>query len=436
MSNEQKKDGFGSRIGYIMSTLGMAVGVGAMWRFPMKAALNGGGAFVLAFCIICIVCVIPAGWAESALGRKYKKSAVGIFGQLAGKKGTIFGYIMAITPLGLMFYYPIVMANVIEYMGYTFAGAPFMDDMNFYNEVVNPNRIVTFIIVAAIILLTAFISLKGINKGVEKICKVLLPLMFIFLVIIAVRVCTLPGIASGIEYYVKPDWSQLASPTLWMEAAGMALFAVGLGPGYLLTYGMYVDDDADIATDFITVNVVQLAICVLCGFAIIPVINLCGQEVIADKGLIFSILPYVFGQFAGGKIWFFLFMAALFFAGLSTTLSMMEIPATCLMDSFGWSRKKAIAAVTIVSVIGAIPCVFNDGIFAFTDNFVGNVLYCVTAAVVAVFLAWFVGAKKIREEWYNPTSVIKWGSWVDWLYKIVACVALVYFAITAIMTLF
>ncbi len=436
MGSNTSKDGFGSRIGYIVSTLGMAVGVGAMWRFPMKAALNGGGAFVLAFFIVCIVCVIPAGWAESALGRKYKMSAVGVFGKLAGKKGTAFGYLMAITPLGLMFYYPIVMSNVLEYIGYSFAGAPFMKDTEFYNNVVNPNRVLTYILVVAIIVLTAVISLRGIKKGVEKICKVLLPLMLLLLIVIAIRVCTLPGIAAGIEYYVKPDWSQLASPTLWMEAAGMALFAVGLGPGYLLTYGMYLDDDADIATDFITVNVVQLFICVLCGFAIIPAINLFGQEVVADKGLIFSILPFVFGKMSGGTIFFIMFMLALFFAGLSTTLSMMEIPATCLMDGFGWSRTKSIIAVTVVSVIGAIPCVWNDVFFAFIDNLVGNVFYCVTAAVVAIFLAWFVGAKKIREEWYNPTSAIKWGSWVDWLYKIVACIALAYFAVTAIMSLF
>lgn len=436
MSSSSSKDGFGSRIGYIVSTLGMAVGVGAMWRFPMKTALNGGGAFVLAFFIVCLVCVIPAGWAESALGRKYKMSAVGVFGKLAGKKGTVFGYLMAITPLGLMFYYPIIMANVLEYIGYSFVGAPYMTDTEFYNNVVNPNRILTYVLVVAIIVLTAVISLRGIKKGVEKICKVLLPLMLILLIVIAIRVCTLPGIAAGIEYYVKPDWSQLANPTLWMEAVGMALFAVGLGPGYLLTYGMYVNDDADIATDFITVNVVQLFICVLCGFAIIPAINLFGQEVVADKGLIFSILPFVFGKMSGGTIFFVMFMLALFFAGLSTTLSMMEIPATCLMDGFGWSRTKSIIVVTVISVLGAIPCVWNDVFFAFIDNLVGNVFYCVTAAVVAIFLAWFVGAKKIREEWYNPTSAIKWGSWVDWLYKIVACIALAYFAITAILSLF
>ena len=437
MSNEVKtNDGWGSRIGYILSTLGMAVGVGAMWRFPMLCAQYGGGAFVLAFVIVTILAVIPAGWAESALGRKYKMSAVGVFGKLAGKKGTGFGYLMAITPLGLMFYYPIIMATVLMYIFYTFAGAPFLSDVSGFYDKINGNRPAIYICVVLIILATALISLRGIKNGVEKACKILLPVMFVFLIVIVIRVFTLPGIAEGIEFYVKPDWSQLANPSLWSSAAGMALFAVGLGPGYLLTYGMYLDDKADLATDFLTVNVTQLLICVLCGFATIPAVILIGLDPLAGKGLIFMSLPMVFSKLSGGMIWFVLFMFALFFAGLSTTLSMMEIPATCLMDGLGWTRKKSIWVVTIISIIGAIPCVWSDVFFAFFDNLIGNVFYSVTAAVVALFLAWCVGAKKIREEWYNPTSVVKWGSWVDILYKFIAVPAFAYFAITAILTLF
>lgn len=429
-------DGFGSRIGYILSTLGMSVGVGAMWRFPMYCAQYGGGSFVLVFVLVTILAVIPAGWAESALGRKYKKSAVGIFGQLAGKKGTVFGYLCALTPLGLMFYYPIIMGQALMYIGYTFAGAPYLKDTEAFYNTVNSNRLGTYILVVAIVLLTALISFKGIEKGVEKVCKILLPLMFIFLVVIVIRVFTLPGIGEGIATYVDPDFSALGHFDIWASAAGMALFAVGLGPGYLLTYGMYVNDSQDIATDFLTVNMTQLLICVLSGFAIIPAVVLFGLDPEAGKGLVFMALPMVFSQIGGGLIWFVLFMLAFFFAGLSTTISMMEIPVTCLMDGLKWSRNKSIVVVTIVSCLGAIPCVWNDAFFAFFDNLIGNVFYCFTAAVVAVFLAWFVGAKTIRTEWYNPTSVVKWGAWVDILYKFVACPAFIYFAVTAIMTLF
>lgn len=431
-----KRDGFGSRIGYILSTLGMSVGVGAMWRFPMLTAQYGGGAFVLAFVIISIVAVIPAGWAESALGRKYKKSAVGTLGEVAGTKGKVFGYFMAATPLGLMFYYPVIMGTVLIYMFYTLLGAPFLSDAAGFYTQVNDNRVAIYACVAAIIIVTAVISLRGIQKGVEKCCKILLPLMFLFLVVICIRVFTLDGISAGLDYYLSPDLSQLANVDLWMAAAGMALFAVGLGPGYLLTYGSYLSDKADLATDFLTVNVTQLLICVLCGFATIPAVVLFGLDPTAGKGLIFQSLPLIFSELSGGMIWFFLFMLALFFAGLSTTLSMMEIPVSCLMDGLKWSRPKSIAVVTVISCLGAIPCVWSDAFFAFTDNLIGNVFYCVTAAVIALFLAWFIGAKKIRTEWYNPTSAVKWGSWVDVLYKFVAVPAFIYFAVTAIMSLF
>lgn len=434
--NNKKTESWGSRIGYILSTLGMAVGVGAMWRFPTMCAKYGGGAFVLAFVLITLIAVIPAGWAESALGRKYKMSAVNVFGKLAGKKGSAFGYFMAATPLGLLCYYPIIMGTVLVYIFYTFAGAPFLTDVSGFYDKVNGNHGLIYFCVAAIILVTAAISLRGIQEGVEKVCKILLPIMIIFLVIITVRVFTLPGIAEGIEYYVAPDFSMLKDPGLWTSAAGMALFAVGLGPGYLLTYGMYLDDSADLATDFVTVNVVQLLICVLCGFVTIPAVILFGLDPTVGKGLIFMSLPLVFSKISGGMIWFILFMIALFFAGLSTTLSIMEIPVTCIMGGLGWSRKKSIMTVTLIALLGAIPCVWSDAFFTFFDNLIGNVFYSITAAVIAVFLAWVIGAKKIRTEWYNPTSVIKYGSWVDFLYKFVSVPAFVYFAVTAVLSLF
>ncbi len=436
MENMSKKnDGWGSRIGYILSTLGMAVGVGAMWRFPMLCAKYGGGTFVLAFVLITIIAVIPAGWAESALGRKYKMSAVGALGKLAGRKGSAFGYFMAATPLGLLCYYPIVMGIVLVYIFYTITGSPFLSDVEGFYTKVNDNRILLYACVVLIVGVTAAISFRGIQKGVEKVCKILLPMMIVFLLIITARVFMLPGIAEGLEFYVAPDWTMLKDPDLWASAAGMALFAVGLGPGYLLTYGMYLDDKADLATDFVTVNVVQLLICVLCGFATIPAVILFGLDPTAGKGLIFMSLPLVFSQISGGMIWFAMFMIALFFAGLSTTLSIMEIPVTCLMGGLGWSRKKSILVVTFLALAGAIPCVWSDAFFTFFDNLIGNVFYSITAAVVACFLAWIIGAKKIREEWYNPTSVIKYGSWVDFLYKFVSVPAFIYFAVTAVMTL-
>lgn len=138
--NAVKKENWGSRIGYILSTLGMSIGVGAMWRFPMLTAKYGGGTFVLAFIIISIVAVIPAGWAESALGRKYKRSTAGNLEAVAGKKGKAFGTFMAAIPMCLAFYYPVVMAICAVYMGSTIGGAPFLNNVEGYYNQINANR--------------------------------------------------------------------------------------------------------------------------------------------------------------------------------------------------------------------------------------------------------------------------------------------------------
>ena len=328
------------------------------------------------------------------------------------------------------------MGICLVYMFYSVAGAPFLADVEGFYTSVNDNRALIFGCVVVILVLNALISLRGIQKGVEKCCKILLPLLFIILVVIDIRIFALDGIGEGLNFYLAFNPADLANVDLWMAAAGMALFAVGLGPGYLLTYGSYMSDKADLATDFVTVNVTQLMLCVLSGFACIPAVILFGLDPTAGKGLIFQSLPMIFNTLPGGMIWFFLFMLAIFFAGLSSTLSMLEIPVACLVDSLGWSRSKSVWVLTIICCIGAAPCVWSDVFFAFFDNLVGNVFYCLTAAVVAFYLAWIVGAKKIRTEWYNPTSAIKYGSWVDILYKFIAVPAFAYFAITAIISLF
>ena len=336
--NAVKKENWGSRIGYILSTLGMSIGVGAMWRFPMLTAKYGGGTFVLAFIISSIVAVIPAGWAESALGRKYKRSTAGNLEAVAGKKGKAFGTFMAAIPMCLAFYYPVVMAICAVYMGSTIGGAPFLNDVEGYYNQINANRPLIYAIVLAVIILTALISLGGIKKGVEKCCKILLPALFVVLLVVDIRVFTLDGIAEGLNYYLSFDIKGLGSIELWSAAAGMALFAVGLGPGYLMTYGSFMSDKADLATDFVTVNVTQLLLCVMSGFACIPAVVLFGLDPLAGKGLIFQSLPKIFSTLSGGMI-FFLFMLAIFFAGLSTCISLVEVPVTCLVDTLGWSRK-------------------------------------------------------------------------------------------------
>lgn len=432
-----QQEGFGSRIGFILSTIGMAVGVGAMWRFPMMCAQWGGGAFVLAFVIVCVVVVIPAGWAEISYGRHYRKGTVGCGQDAAGKPGKALGWLMSFDQLCVWSYYPAIMALVICYIFKSFKGLDYAQNAEAVYEATNGNRLMIYLVVLVVLVIAALIVIRGIS-GIEKVCKVLLPLLFIILVVLIVRVCMIPGIAEGIEFYIKPDWSQLLNPQMWAAAAGMALFAVGLGPGCLLVYGRYVDDKQDIATDFITVNVLQLFICLLSGFVIIPAVATFGLDPLMGKGLMFVALPKVFDTMPGGSVFMILFFIALLFAGISSSINQVEIATSGFRDKegFGMSRTKATLVCLILAALIAIPCVWNDAFFAVFDNIFGNIGYCVCALGLALILGWKIGAQKVREEWYLPSSAIKWGRGVDFLYKYVVVIALTYFTVTAVLSLF
>ena len=441
-SAESSGDGFGSRIGFILSTIGMAVGVGAMWRFPMMCAQWGGGAFVLAFVIICVLIVIPAGFGEIAYARFVREPHISGFSKAVGAPaGKALGWMCGLDQLFLVSYYPAIMALVVVYFFKSFQGLDYASDPTGAEalfEATNGNRILNYALVVVILLVTGLVNARGISKGIEKVCKIMLPALFIILIILVIRVAMIPGIAEGIEYYIHPDWSQLLNPQMWAAAAGMALFAVGLGPGVLYAYGRFVKQDQDIAMDFVTVNVVQLFLCLMSGFIIIPAVKVFGMDPLMGKGIMFVALPKVFGTMTGGAIFMALFFLALLFAGLSSAISQLEVGMSPFMDKMGLNltRKKATITCIIIAALVGIPCTWNDTFFAIFDNIVGNIGYCVGALCIALVVAWKFGAKKVREELYNPTSAIQWGSWIDYLYKYLVVIVMAYFSVVAIISLF
>ena len=435
---EGEGDGFSSRIGYILSTIGMAVGVGAMWRFPMLCAKWGGGAFVLAFIIITVALVIPAGFAETAYGRLKAKEHMSGMSEDGGVFGKILGALCSLDQLFLWAYYPAILGLVIVYIGKTAtSGIGYADNSEAVWDSLNGNKTLQYGLILVILIFTALITVRGIKNGIEKICKIMLPALGVILVVLVIGVCTIDGIAEGIEYYVKPDWAVLANPSMWAEAAGMALFAVGLGPGVLYAYGRYTNKTQDVAMDFVSVNVLQLTICLLSGFVIIPAVKVFGFDPMMGKGIMFVALPKVFESLPAGAIFLILFYIALMFAGISSSISQLEVGLSIFTDKMGFNltRKKAAIAAFIVAALLAIPCAFSDSFFAIFDTVVGSIGYDVCALGIAILVGWKYGAAKIRAA-YNETCEIKWGSWIDVMYKYVFVVIMAFFTVQALIDLF
>ena len=435
---EGEADGFGSRIGYILSTIGMAVGVGAMWRFPMLCAKWGGGSFVLAFIVITIALVIPAGFAETAYGRLKAKEHMSGMSEDGGVFGKILGAVCSLDQLFLWAYYPAILGLVIVYIYKTATeGIGYAENSEVVWDSLNGNKMLQYGLILVILIFTALITVRGIKNGIEKICKIMLPALGVILVVLVIGVCTIDGIAEGIEYYVRPDWEALANPSMWAEAAGMALFAVGLGPGVLYGYGRYTNKSQDIAMDFVSVNVLQLTICLLSGFVIIPAVKVFGFDPMMGKGVMFVALPKVFESLPAGAAFMILFYIALLFAGISSSISQLEIGLNLFTDKIGFNltRKKGTVVAFFVAALVAIPCAFSDSFFAVFDNIIGSIGYDICALSIAILVGWKFGAAKIRAA-YNETCEIKWGSWIDIMYKYVFVVIMAFFSAQALIDLF
>lgn len=428
--NTKGREMWGSRLGYVLSTLGMAIGLGAMWRFPYVASQNGGGAFVLAFALITVIIAVPAGWAELGLGRFSKSGSVQAFNSMIGSKGKPIAYIFSLIPLGLNMYYVLIIGYVMYYIFHTVTGGGYMENPTEFYDAFMANKLATLFWGAAALAITTITCLGGIKKGIERLCKVMLPVLFIILIIMAVRIATLPGIAAGIEFYVHPDFSVWRDPQLWVTASGMALFAIGLGPCFLLVYGSYLGNKSDISFDFITIASWNVTTCILAGFATIPAVVLFGGDVQGGSGLVFKILPQIFEQIPGTLFFAFIFFVALLFAAWSSAIGIMEATVTVWSDGLNMSRKKTVLIVAAITAVGMVACNYTD--ITIFDYVIANIGYNLSALFIAVMLAWKFGAKNVREQWLNPTSFFHIGGWFDFLYKYVVVAALLYFTVTSI----
>lgn len=232
---------------------------------------------------------------------------------------------------------------------------------------------------------------------------------------------------------------------MWSAAVGTALFAMGLGPGCLIAYGSYTNDSQDIAKDFVTANIVQIFIYIVAGFVIVPPMVALGMNPlelssILNENVMFITLPKIFARISGGIVLMILFYTALVLTGITSSLSQMESGMSLLVDKsggLGLSRKTAIIVEWIVAIIIAYYCTFNNCVYEVLGKIVVSLGYPLATLGLLILCGWVIGAKRIRQEWYNnPRSVIKWGTWMDLLCKYLLPIVMAWFAIKAFVSLF
>lgn len=363
MSSTQKKPvaNFNSRFGYIMVAAGAAIGLGNIWKFPYLAYGGGGGAFVIVYIILCIVLGHPVVEMESAIGRHAKTNAIDAYG-VVNKKWKFAGFVNVACTFLIDMYYIIVSGYVLKYAVAYLTGGHFGADKeayytNFISQPVQPLIYAGILMIIIVILLS-----KGITKLVEKVTKVIMPLLFILLVICGIwALFAIDGAMDGLKYYLVPDFSKFTWKA-FADACMQVMFSVGIGWAIFVTLGASMKDSANIKKDAMMVTLCDTAVALTAGFVIIPSVVGSGSEMSAGPSLIFLAMTEIFAKLPGGNILGVFFFTALIFAVLSTFFTILEIPVKCIEEKCHINHRKATWITAGLIFIGGIFCSLSQGL--------------------------------------------------------------------------
>lgn len=418
-----KKVKFGSRIGLIAATVGSAVGLGNVWRFPAETQANGGAAFLLLYVICVCLLGIPVMIAEFSLGRGTQSDAVGAFRKLApGKKWWLAGALAILASYLILSFYMVVAGWTLEYFwqsvtGQLYAHADSSEALmvTFREKMAEcitgswRPLIVSYIMIAA----NLFILMKGVQKGIEKMSNLMMPVLFVLLVGFACVAMTFPKSLEGLAFFLNPDFSKI-TPTVMINALGQAFFSLSLGMGILITYAGYFPKTTNLLGTAVTVSSLDMLVALLMGFIIFPAVMSFGLDGESLEGatLVFVTLPEVFAQLPLTQLWSSLFFLLLMVAALTSTISLAEVSIAFLQDHFGMNRIKACLWVMLPLTVLSTLCSLSQGVLAdfrilgfnlfdFLDNTATNIMLPVAAIFTCIFIGWAVPKEFIRKELTN-----------------------------------
>lgn len=402
---------FSSQLGFILATAGSAVGLGNLWRFPYLAAKYGGGGFLLVYLILVVTFGFTLMITEIALGRKTGLSAIHAFKSL-NKKSHIIGVLASIVPILILPYYCVIGGWVVKFtfLYLTGGGKAAVDDSYFGGFISEPVSPLVYLTI--FVLLTTGVILLGVNKGIERFSKILMPLLVLLSVGIAIFVAVQPGSKEGIIYYLKPDFSKITIKT-FLAASGQMFYSMSLAMGIMITYGSYVTKSENIESCVRSIELFDTLIALLAGFMIIPAVFVFsgGDAAALGKGptLMFCTLPKVFDSMIGGQILAPLFFFLVLFAALTSSISLMETVISIFEDKFPKKRTLIAVLVTIYTLLMAVPSSLGFGVwshisfngysildlFDFVSN---NLLMPVVAILTCIFAGYIIKPKTIIEE--------------------------------------
>ena len=423
MTIESVHQSWSSRSGFLLASVGMAVGLGNLWRFPYIAGLNGGGAFVLLYIFFVLAIGVPIIMAELTLGRRGGESAVGTMRKLTAEENAnpawkAIGWLSLAVPFLGLAYYSIVAGWSFEYIYRALSGAfsgldPKSSGASFEALQADPVRIIA--LQFAFLAVTILIVGRGVQKGIERASKIMMPALFVILILLVIYAAVAGDFMRGLNFLFNPDFSAL-TPKVVLMAMGQALFSLAAGAGGLIVYGAYVPKQTNLPRAALVIGGADTAVAILAGLAIFPIVFAIGLDPAGGPGLIFVTLPAAFGGMPAGSFFGVLFFVLFFFAGLTSALAMLE-PVVCWFEE-KWrvSRMRLAATAGIVAgVIGlgpalsfnlladlklaaGVPGISEWNIFQLFDGLVANFILPINALLISLFAGWVLSRKTMQEE--------------------------------------
>ena len=402
------RDGFTSTLGVLLATIGSAVGLGNIWKFPSLTGMNGGAGFLMVYLLATLLVGLPVMIVETMLGRAARADAISTFAQLAPKNQRgwqIIGWMGAVAALLIMAFYSEVAGWVYAYVVKAATGEIVTTDPRtagaaFGALVANPTASLLWQWV--VLGFTGGIIMLGVSKGIEAVTRRLMPLLFLLLLVLCARSLTLPGGAGpGLAFLFSPDFSKI-TPTVILTALGLSFFKLSIGMGTMLTYGSYFRPDQNIPLTATRVMLADLSVSLLAGIAIFPAVFAFGFEPAAGPSLVFMTIPAVFASMPGGQVFMTLFFLLTAIASVGAILSLLEVPVAVLSERFHMTRKAAaITTIAITAVLG-LPAALSQGVtadlkifglnpFDLFDFLSSNILLPLGGILICIFVGWVYG---------------------------------------------
>lgn len=439
----EKRENWGSRIGFIMAAAGSAVGLGNIWKFPYTAGSNGGGAFVIVYLIFVVFIGFSVMLTEFAVGRKRQLAAVGAF-KSVDKRWTFAGVLGVLSGFLIMGFYPVVGGWALAYVfkaGTGLLSTPDAIADVFGGFISNPVQPLIWMVLY--LALNIIIVVKGISSGIEKAGKILMPLLFLILIVIAIKGLTLPGAMAGMEFLFKPDFSKVTGSVI-LAALGQAFFSLSLGMGCMITYGSYLSKEENLAGNAAIVTAMDTAVALLAGIAMFPAMFAFGMEPAAGPGLVFVVVPTLFAEMGSmGPLFAILFFIALTVAALTSSVSLLEVVVSFLIDEKKIVRKNAVFLASGIMILlcilsslsmgGVGPKLFGTGAFDVFDLLTDKIFLAIGGMLICIFAGWRLDKKELYDEITNGGK-LSFGIFEFWyaLVKYVIPVTIAFVAIGGI----